>query len=100
MRRIYYTTPKKKQLAQEALLNMRKLRRTLDPDVLDHARGIIEAHQAHTPPQTDEGVPQIVDGKVSVDRRKNLSIIMKFLETQPDQALSMRVRTLLNEALH
>jgi hypothetical protein len=96
MRRFYYSTPKKQKLKQEALLNMRKARDNIDPDLLTHIRGVIEtqAAKAATPaPKADEA------GKIGIDRRKNLSIIMKFLELQPDRALRLQVRTLLNEEL-
>ncbi len=95
MRRFYYSTPKKQKLKQEALLNMRKARDNIDPDLLTHIRGIIgtQAEKLTLPPKED------ASGKVSVDRRKNLSIIMKFLELQPDRAMRLQVRTLLNEEL-
>lgn len=95
MRRFYYSTPKKQKLKQEALLNMRKARDNIDPDLLTHIRGIIgtQAEKLIPPAKEDSS------GKVSVDRRKNLSIIMKFLELQPDRAVRLQVRTLLNEEL-
>ena len=99
MRRIYYTTPKKSKLAQEALLNLRKARRNVDPETLEHIRGLIAAQAAQLAPEHPSSSNENAGGKVPVDRRKNLSIIMKFLELQPDRALRLQVRTLLNEEL-
>ena len=101
MRRIYYTTPKKSKLTQEALLNLRKARRNVDPETLEHIRGLIAAQAEQLAPERSHHATsnENANGKVPVDRRKNLSIIMKFLELQPDRALRLRVRTLLNEEL-
>lgn len=97
MRRIYYTTPKKNKLAQEALLNLRKARRNIDPATLENIRNLIAAQTAmQAPSHSNENA----GGKVPVDRRKTLSIIMKFLELQTDRTMRMQVRTLLNEELH
>jgi hypothetical protein len=97
MRRFYYSTPKKQKLKQQALLNLRKARRNVDPDLLERLRGLIENQaKRHAPPDPKEDDA----GKVAVDRRKNLSIIMKFLELQPDRAVRLQVRTLLNEELN
>ena len=100
MRRIYYTTPKKNKLAQEALLNLRKARRNVDPEILENIRNLIAAQtgkQVVAPPVSSN---ENIGGKVPVDRRKTLSIIMKFLELQTDRTVRMQVRTLLNEELH
>lgn len=96
MRRFYYSTPKKQKLKQEALLNLRKARDNIDPDLLAHIRGIIGTQAEKVTPSPAK---EDASGKVSVDRRKNLSIIMKFLELQPDRAVRLQVRTLLNEEL-
>ena len=100
MRRIYYTTPKKSKLTQEALLNLRKARRNVDPDLLENIRGMIAAQAER---QTGAVAPvssnENAGGKVPVDRRKTLSTIMKFLELQTDRTVRMQVRTLLNEEL-
>lgn len=97
MRRYYYTTPRKQQLKQEALLQFRKLRRMIDPAVLERARELIEQQSEET-----KSVPPSLQGggeTASFDRRKNLSVIMKFLELQTDRSVRMQVRSLLNEDL-
>lgn len=76
-------------------MNLRKARRNVDPATLEHARELIAAQAG-----MDLSCPEKNDcGREPVDRRKNLSIIMKFLELKPDRALHMQVRTLLNEEL-
>lgn len=94
MRRYYYTTPRKQKLKQEALLHLRKLRRTIDPAVLDRARELIAAQA-----EEQQAAPASNGDTATFDRRKNLSIIMKFLELQTDRSVRMQVRSLLNEEL-
>ena len=100
-RRVYYwnqAEQKKKQACQEAIMNLRKARANIDPALLDGARKVIadgleRARAAQEPP------PPADSRTVPVDKQKNLSVIMQYLEMNRDnQALLGKVKTLLTEA--
>lgn len=99
-RRIYYTDPqsmKKRQACQEAMLNMRAARQNIDPELLNGARqaiadGLERARTAREQAAAEAGV-------VPVDRQKNLSVIMQYLElNRNNQALLGKVKDLMTEA--
>ncbi len=94
MRRVYHINPHRKRITQEAILNMRAAREAIDPELLAHARKIIEETAVADVDVADD------QGKVPVDRKKNLSIIMKFMALQPENtALHKEVdRFLKNES--
>jgi hypothetical protein len=84
-RRVYYMDQNKQRLKQELMLSYRKARKAIDPKLLNGARYIIAAavEQAHDESRRKEreGKPEEM---VPLDRKKNLSIIMKFLEENPN----------------
>ena len=97
-RRVYYwdaQNMKKRQACQEAMLNLRAARESIDPALLDAARqaiadGLERARQAAERPTKD--------GMVPVDREKNIGIVMQFLEMKRDnQAFLGRVKEILAE---
>lgn len=100
-RRIYYWSPKRKQIHQEALLNFREARRSIDPELLESARqaianGLEKAGKGGSSlPEPPKTAP---NGAIPVDRQKNLSIIMQFLELNRDNPrLLGKVKGLLTE---
>lgn len=100
-RRVYYwnqAEQKKQQACQEALLNLRKARANIDPALLDEARKVI-ADGLERARAAQEPKPAIDSRTVPVDKQKNLSVIMQYLEMNRDnQALLGKVKTLLTEA--
>lgn len=95
-RRIYYWNPKRKQIQQEALLNLRAARASIGPELLDSARAAIaDSMQKADEPAPAENRP----GMVMVDRQKNLSVIMRYLEIKRDnQALLGKVKGLMTDS--
>lgn len=96
-RRIYYWNPKRKQIQQEALLALRDARRAIDPALLENARqaiasGLAQAHEAAAAANEPPAPP----GSIAVDRQKNLTVIMQFLELKRDnQQLLGKVKGLM-----
>lgn len=96
-RRIYYWNPKRKQIHQEALLNLRAARKSIDPELLENARqaiahGLELAHKEAGAANKDATSQEAV----TVDRQKNLTIIMRFLELKrDDQQLLGKVKGLM-----
>lgn len=99
-RRVYYwnqAEQKKKQACQEAILNLRKARANIDPALLDGARNAIADVWERVRPAQAEA-PQDTARTIPVDRQKNLSVIMQYLEMNRDnQVLLGKVKTLLTE---
>ena len=90
-RRVYYWNPKRKQIHQEALQNFRAARSSIDPDLLETARQAIAAgmDKARETPEkaaspASKADARVPAGSVPIDRQKNLSIIMQFLELNRD----------------
>ena len=110
MRRVYYLNPKRKQIVQEALLQMRATQKAFGPELMARLKLLVKdfdpdllAQQLSgqvnpTPvPELEASLPERVTEPV--DQKKNLLIIMKFLEIkQDDRSIQGRVRTLLSEA--
>lgn len=100
-RRVYYWNPKRKQIHQEALLNLRAARGNIDPDLLESARkaiaaGIEKGRGASTekPAERQQPGPDMV----AVDREKNLLTILSFLELKRDNHhLLSQVKGLMTE---
>ena len=96
-RRVYFWDPHKSKLRQEALLNMRTARRNIDPALMEVARqaladGLARARDA----AAADGEPAATT--VPVDRQKNMSIIMQFIEMKrDDQALLGKIKMLLSD---
>ena len=97
MRRIYYTDPKRKKLCQDALLELRRTRRLIDPDLLDHIRSIIDQRIENAKSFQDNQSPE---QKIPVDYKKNLLTVRKFLELKPDdKVLQKQVQDLILQGL-
>lgn len=95
-RRIYYWNPKRKQIQQEALQNFRAARRSIDPELLETARQAIAA-SVDSPSMREE--PEQSGDTIPVDRQKNMTIIMQFLElNRNNPRLLGKVKGLLSEA--
>lgn len=92
-KRIYTTAGKRKQLVQEALCTVRETREIIDPALLDRVR---EAIGGALERQQNRNIRPMQLDRVPVDQKKNLSIVLKFLELQPDnKALQQEIRSFL-----
>ena len=94
MRRVFHPSSRRQRLQDDILGHVRRLRRAINPEVLDHARHIIETNApqfAQDPAQQEEAVD--TEGNVVIDQQKNLETIMQFLSLQPDN-------TALHSAIH
>jgi len=107
--------PKRKQIVQEAMLQMRMTKEALGPEFLTRIRMLVKdfdpeylqqlgvsADEIATPQPWNPGEAAIADPALSrtepVDQKKNLLIIMKFLQLNPDnKSVQTQVRTLLAE---
>ncbi len=107
MRKVYYEdTPQRKRLKQEAILILRQTRGLIDHALLDQARQHInqqmqKQEKAAQPPEP------VADNKVAdprfevIDRQKNLTTILKFIEMKSDnQPFLQEVRSILQQANH
>lgn len=108
MRRITRVTKKRKKVEDEAIQTLRRVRKQLDPEMLDNMKSIIEAAEqgidnqdkidkmaqeamaapAAVPEPQEDDVDEF--GHVPVDRQKNMAIIMKFLEENRNNTELMR----------
>lgn len=100
-RRVYYTDEKKRRQRQDLMLNYRKARRAIDPGLLDGARNMIieaiENAQEKIRQKERAGKPSEM---IPIDRKRNLSIVMKYLEMNPDnRAARNEILLLLKEDL-
>jgi isopropylmalate/homocitrate/citramalate synthase len=95
-RRIYYWNPKRKQIHQEALLNLRSARKAIDPELLENARQAIASGLEQVRDEGAANSPDYAAGAVAVDRQKNLTVIMQYLELKrDDQQLLGKVKGLM-----
>lgn len=108
MRRITRVTKKRKKVEDEAIQTLRRVRKQLDPEMLDNMKNIIEAAEqgidnqdkidkmareamAQSAPQAAPEADDVDEfGHVPVDRQKNMAIIMKFLEENRNNTELMR----------
>lgn len=120
MRRIYYMNPKRKQIVREAMTQMRATRAALGPEFVTRIRMLIKDFDPEYLQQLgvsldDEPIPKSwtpgeavnlpprsdtfdQGGVEPVDQKKNLLIIMKFLQLNPhNKSVQTQVRTLLAE---
>lgn len=116
MRRVYYMNTKRKQIVQEALLQMRVTSKALGPEFLTRIRMLLKDCDPEylqqilgndkgqeTAPVAWNPAENIQPGQLSattepVDKKKNLLIIMKFLQLKQDnKSVQTQVRTLLAE---
>ena len=116
MRRVHYMNTKRKQIVQEALLQMRATSKALGPEFLTRIRMLIkdcdpEYLQQILGEDKEQDVVQVAWNPAEnikpeqftattepVDKKKNLLIIMKFLQLKQDnKSVQTQVRTLLAE---
>lgn len=93
-RRVYYMDQKGKQMRQEALLTLRETEKALDPGLLDKLRSAVISYARNCKPEevADEGK------MVPVDMKKNLTIVMKYLEmNRGNPGLYRQIQALLAE---
>jgi hypothetical protein len=96
-RRVYYWNPKRKQIQDDALANMRRARGAIDPALLLVAKEAIADHfaKAHDAEKLDKYQALDAD-QVAVDREKNLSVIKQFLEMKKDDPVMLgRIKVLV-----
>lgn len=89
-----YTDKKRSKLVGEAMETLRTTRRAIDPRVLDHARRIIEEHAGR---HQEVFQPPSENGKIPIDRQKNLSVILQFMKTNNNAALNSKIKSLLGK---
>ncbi len=78
---------------EDALATVRQTREALDPGLLERVREAIGAAVENY--QSDRYRSMHAD-KVPVDQKKNLTIVMKYMEMNPDnKALQQELRTFL-----
>lgn len=101
MRRIYYMNPKRKQIVQDALSQMRSTQDALGPEFITRIRMLVRDFNPDCLTGIDPAriMPEYRDdGKEAVDRQKTLLIIMKFLQLKEhDKSVQTQVRTLLSD---
>ena len=95
MRRIYHKKPARKQIQMEAMLNLKKVRREIDPDLLESAQqAIAEAWFSRRDAAQDKAGSHMEP----VDKKRNLSVIQKFVEMNSDNAaMQKQIKSLLAE---
>lgn len=105
MRRVYYMDTKRKRIVQDALLQMRATQAALGPEFMARIKvlvrdfdpeSLIPGPAAAPPPAA--ALAAIPDGHEPVDQKKNLQIVMKFLQLKQDNKnVQNRIRALLAE---
>lgn len=101
-RRVYSQQEKRNQTIKKAMHTLRLTREKIDPDVLRRARdAVIEASGGllgQKPEDAKRDRLLAAEGKVAIDRRKNMSTVIAFLKDNPDNKAVMReLQTLLSE---
>ena len=113
MRRVYFPVKGRDKfkpavreaLEKEVLSLMRELRETIDPKVVEGVRRVIgDSVGANEKKSPKQPVPAFVTGKtfrddmIPVDRKKNMSIIVKYIHENPHNKDAMReLSALLDE---
>ena len=94
-KRTFYQTMKRQNIVNEALAATRDARETLDPGLLESARKAISQAMRNCQEKTTDAVPA---NHVPVDKKKNLTIVMKYLALCPDnKRLHQEVRSFLTK---
>lgn len=101
-RKVFYTdTPQRRRLKQEAILILRQTRGLIDHELLERARQQITSRMEKL--ETAGAVDQVaVDDRFEkIDRQKNMTTIMKFIELKADnKTLMQEMKTILQESTH
>ena len=94
-RRIYKMTAKRQRLMEEALDTVRETREMIDPALLKTVR---EAIGAAAEQHENREYKSMQLDRVPVDQKKNLSVVLRFLEMKPDNiALQQEIRSFLTQ---
>lgn len=104
MRRVYYMDTKRKRIVQDALLQMRATQAALGPEFMARIKVLVRDFDPESlipgPAAAPPAIPPAVipDGREPVDQKKNLQIVMKFLQLKQDNKnVQNRIRALLAE---
>ena len=102
MRRKYYKSAGRKKIQMEAMLNMQKARREIDPVLLEKAQhAIADAWFSRNPSSHTQDVDAVSSdesGMIAVDLKRNLSVIKKFIEMNADNiALQKEIKSMIAE---
>lgn len=94
-KRIYTKTAKRQRLVSEALTMVRETRDSIDPALLERVRdaigGAVETYQS-------DKYRSMQAERVPVDQKKNLNIVMKYLEMNPgNKALHREINSFLTQ---
>ena len=105
MRRIYYMPKKQRPAIAEALRQMRETQLALGPEFITRIKMLVKDFDpdslvlALTPEKAVEDQSEDMLRDEIVDKKKNLLIIMKFLQIkQGNKSVQTQVRTLLSES--
>lgn len=83
-RRIYKLSPKREKIVGEAMNSMRAARNAIEPALLDEARNaIVDAMEKAIAKDEELAVRS---NTYKVDRKKNLDIVMQYIQLRPDHA--------------
>lgn len=97
-RRTYLPDSKGEKIRQAILEQMRVTRAALDPALLERGRRAVRQHAEDGKVFWEE---KVVDGKVFFDRRKTLSVVLKFLELKPDSTdIRRQIKAMLADTIH
>ena len=100
MKRRYYKNTARKKIQMEAMLNMKKARREIDPALLEKAQHAIADAWFSRHESDSTNTSKSDNGMVSVDLRQNLSVIQKFIEMNADNmALQKQIKSMISENL-
>lgn len=100
MRRVYYMDSKRKQIVQQAMLQMRATTEALGPELMTRLRLSVKDFDPELMEWlvAQQGEASTDPGCEPVDRKKNLLTILKFLEMKRgDASLNSQVMTMLAE---
>jgi hypothetical protein len=101
LRRIYYMPQKQRLAVRDALRQMRETQAILGPEFITRIKMLVRDFDPNSLIRSDqemEEVASIYAEKEAVDRKKNLMIVMKFLQIkQGNKSVQTQVRTLLSE---
>lgn len=92
-KRRYITNMKRQKLIDEAMSTAREARQAIDPELLENVRNAIGAAVES---YESERYKVIHSERVPVDMKKNLSVVMKYMELCPDHtAVQQEIRSFL-----
>lgn len=93
--------PRRKQIIQDALLQLRATREALGPEMMARLQILVRDFNPEYLQAADAMAEEekVGDAFEPVDRRKNLMIVMKFLHMkQGDKGVHDKIRAIMSEA--